>query len=596
MPETTLTINHADGGSETYTINRDKFEGVRNMARKLGVDAGDPENITEFTASGSSNVNLNGTFTLNVSGWQRPNADGYIRYFKSGTQWFYRDYDGEEGTNTVISNDDVTYPWQITNWLVSQPTLGSFVGGTPASIVTDTVSVDRSKPDDIRTLLMDGQTITIDTSADGVRTLTIDGNTVTIDRTDELDSFIEEFGQPAAAYSLRDLNNNGGKLVNARRASDGVEVDVFPDTTGALSTSSSITATSGSTTATTLGDFLTEATPARNRIGSARYDTLTPDGVTGFTAITNNVAACGFDIAGSSGTAVQVSFDIVVNSGSVGVKLRPDFETGSDVSNEETITTSGSKSFTLTSTADFKALLFITASADFVVSNFSVNVPYNHDAFVTTWYDQSGNDKHAAQGTDDNQPKLAEAGVLVADGIDFAGTNDVLTVSDPLTNQQGLSLYLVANIPDGQSSSKIAQHGLGDPDNAWNFQIASDSGNPLGLVRCGNGTISTASTEKYITSGGSVDNFGQLSLYEINHKDGVGREIIVNGTSLSLSKPFGTDQSTTFNSTGALSIGANADGSLGVAGAFSELIIYDSDQSDNRTAIEANINDHYSIY
>lgn len=31
MAETTLTINHADGGSETYTINRDKFAGVRAM-------------------------------------------------------------------------------------------------------------------------------------------------------------------------------------------------------------------------------------------------------------------------------------------------------------------------------------------------------------------------------------------------------------------------------------------------------------------------------------------------------------------------------------------------------------------------------------
>ena len=31
MADRTLTINHADGGSETYTINRDKFAGVREM-------------------------------------------------------------------------------------------------------------------------------------------------------------------------------------------------------------------------------------------------------------------------------------------------------------------------------------------------------------------------------------------------------------------------------------------------------------------------------------------------------------------------------------------------------------------------------------
>ena len=33
MADRTLTINHADGGSETYTINRDKFVGVREMPR-----------------------------------------------------------------------------------------------------------------------------------------------------------------------------------------------------------------------------------------------------------------------------------------------------------------------------------------------------------------------------------------------------------------------------------------------------------------------------------------------------------------------------------------------------------------------------------
>ena len=31
MASKTLTINHAGGGSETYTVNRDKIEGVRNM-------------------------------------------------------------------------------------------------------------------------------------------------------------------------------------------------------------------------------------------------------------------------------------------------------------------------------------------------------------------------------------------------------------------------------------------------------------------------------------------------------------------------------------------------------------------------------------
>jgi len=218
------------------------------------------------------------------------------------------------------------------------------------------------------------------------------------------------------------------------------------------------------------------------------------------------------------------------------------------------------------------------------------------DGFVETWYDQSGNGNDATQSVIGNQPKIVDGGSLVTGGIDFDGVNDVLEVLDPMTNAQGLSLFLVANIDDGQSNSMIVRHGQANPENAWNFQIATDSGNPLGIVRCSTGTISTSTAEKYITAGGSVDNFGALSLYGLNLQDGVGRAIFVNGSSLSLSSPFGSDQSSTFNSTEVLSIGANSDTSLPIQMAARELIIYDSDQSANRTAIEGNINAHYNIY
>ena len=45
-----------------------------------------------------------------------------------------------------------------------------------------------------------------------------------------------------------------------------------------------------------------------------------------------------------------------------------------------------------------------------------------------------------------------------------------------------------------------------------------------------------------------------------------------------------------------MSIGANSNGAAPVAGVFGELIVYDSDQTANRAAIETNINDFYSIY
>ena len=48
MADRTLTINHADGDSETYTIKRDKFAGVREMSR------GHVYPSSQFYASGTS--------------------------------------------------------------------------------------------------------------------------------------------------------------------------------------------------------------------------------------------------------------------------------------------------------------------------------------------------------------------------------------------------------------------------------------------------------------------------------------------------------------------------------------------------------------
>jgi hypothetical protein len=343
----------------------------------------------------------------------------------------------------------------------------------------------------------------------------------------------------------------------------------------------------GDTTATTLGGFLTEATPARNRTGSARYDTLTPDGTTGFTAVTNNIAACGFDIAGTSGTAVQVSFDITLNSGTVSIKLRPDFETGSDVSNDETITTSGSKSFTLTSTADFKAMLFITASADYVVSNFSVNVPYNHDAYVVTWYDQSVNGYDATQDTAGDQPKIAEAGSLL-DDIDFAGSKYLQTTS--LQEQIPVSFFCVNRfdstltgfrpfIGNGVLDGSSQGYGLfyNDPSNTFRTQVripsvssnVDNTATTVGGVNSLTTAFMTASTITSFYNGG-------------NETSGANAQgAITPNRTLTL---------------GGSETGVTPTVTRFFEGGISEVILYSSDQSDNRFKIESNINNHYGIY
>ena len=264
MPETTLTINHAGGGSETYTINRDKFEGIRNMTRKLGEIEGDPENITAFTVSGD----LAGTYTkVNDNRYQKGTDSDGERYNKSEItgRWSLVDYSSNESETVWYGEGE--YPWEVTTWtnvsgFTAPNNFRDFVGGSIGGSVTDTVSVDHTPPEDLRNLLIDAENITINRDkGEEFRTVFIDGVEVTIDRTGEIivQRCLDLFTGAAAAYSLQSLKGTSDQaLINIRRGSDNVEVDVYPDRTNnrEVSADSPITVTSGSSSATTFGEFI----------------------------------------------------------------------------------------------------------------------------------------------------------------------------------------------------------------------------------------------------------------------------------------------------------------------------------------------------
>ena len=606
MPETTLTINHAGGGSETYTINRDKFEGIRNMTRKLSETAGDPENITAFTTSGSSNVTLNGTFTLNASGWQKPSGDGYIRYFRdinNNYNWYYRDYDGEEGSNTVISADDVTYPWEITNWLVDQPTFGSFVGGSIGSTVTDTVSVDHTPPEDLRNLLIDAENITINRDkGEEFRTLFIDGVEVVIDRTGEIivQRFLDLFTGAAAAYSLQSLKRTSDQaLINIRRGSDNVEVDVYPDRTNnrEVSASSPITVTSGSSSATTFGEFLAEAASQDThefhssetafRFHQARVTSTSSD-LTGFTMDVHTAAAyAGVQFASNvaQGDSVYVYFNCSFDAGSPSFKVAlRDVTTslGGTLSSSEGLVVEGFNAFELTSTnSSANGLVFSEGDdnvkctiSDLVVSSVS------RDAFVTTWYEQAGSND-ASQPLDDAQPKIAENGSVLTDGIKFDGVNDMLQTGTTIIDQTRdgtISQFGVVNVASDEAGYLWGSVGdsvtLGTSVYARNeskFALANGKNPTLDTINRGGGEelvstcYSSNSANLRVNGAGTQTSVG-------------GYNFIVNDEFTIGNRESGTASATFLN------------------GSIKEIIVFNSDQSANRADIEANINGRYSIY
>ena len=228
-------------------------------------------------------------------------------------------------------------------------------------------------------------------------------------------------------------------------------------------------------------------------------------------------------------------------------------------------------------------LLFAYANGGaFNVSSIKVE-QLTADGHVTTWYDQSGNDNHATQATAGSQPKIVDGGTLVSDGIEFDGVDDALTCSSLYSSD--ISIFNVAttsntvntnnymrmiHLCDGSDSFQITRGGTTDIGKLISKNTAFQSGTTSFL----HGDINGENLISAITSSTDTDAFVDGSLQS-------------NG---STSLGSGNSATTT--------IGARDDllNSSFFAGSYAEIIIYDSDQSANRAAIETNINNHYDIY
>jgi hypothetical protein len=194
------------------------------------------------------------------------------------------------------------------------------------------------------------------------------------------------------------------------------------------------------------------------------------------------------------------------------------------------------------------------------------------DGFVTSWYDQSGNDNHATQSTASSQPKIVDAGVLVSDGIDFDGVDDFLSGPDLSLGTASRSLFALAR-PTSITSTPIVD-----------LRSTATTGGSYALtpeiaIRC-YGPTWVSSTPASILVKNLIS-----SIYTSGNLHS-GNSVYLDGESIT--RTSGTDGALV-DTTGNLRIGNSGD-------SISEIIIYNSDQSANRAAIETNINNYYDIY
>ena len=328
---------------------------------------------------------------------------------------------------------------------------------------------------------------------------------------------LQLFEGASAAYSLRDLASNIASVVRVRRASDNSEKDF-----------SAADVSSGAMTQWVNAQIVPPL-DVRELVDGERTGDLVE-------------AAAAYSLRNLSSTYTGNVVDV---------------RRSSDDTEE---------SFTAAEVADGTLVTWVGAS---------------NDGHVKTWYDQSGNDNHATQGTDAKQPKIVDAGSLVTGGIDFDGVNDGLSVSGQVLTSSLFYATSVMNHATGTSTANgqnaFGQYQIGT---SGRFQLSANASNEYSffanatdpIIGFSTGAIGTAQT-----------------LISING-DGSNAEIWRDGTSKATDAYSGfTPANVNFT------IGIDASGDREFNGNIAEVIIYNSDQSDNRTAIEANIGDHYGI-
>jgi hypothetical protein len=311
-----------------------------------------------------------------------------------------------------------------------------------------------------------------------------------------------------------------------------------------------------------------------------------------FTLVANNSTATRYVsfVTGSNGIRTgkhRIAFDLTLNSGSIGTITGYHTDRDADPSNGGSyapyVVTEGSN------VIDFEIFNDGVGASPEIIwaintgSTFDISVTNFEVSHVTETIVRNGND--ATQLTAGNQPKIVDAGSLLVDSaglpeIDFDGTSHKLDIDLGSNLSQPNSILMVH-----QSDSVL------EADNEF-------------FDRTG---VSGQRTLFDTTDDGSGDRryrmLAQSSLTTINAQLTTSKNLVVgvyDGTNSSLSLNGNTSNFT--NTVGADSI--NSLSTIGFSigsgnyydGTMQEFIIYNTDQSANREAIETNINNQYDIY
>lgn len=198
------------------------------------------------------------------------------------------------------------------------------------------------------------------------------------------------------------------------------------------------------------------------------------------------------------------------------------------------------------------------------------------DGFVTTWYDQSGNGNDAAQASASSQPKIVSSGSTILENgkaaVEFDG-NDHMPNGVGISTPTNVSAFAVRGISSYPTTFRTLFNykvfGL-----THNANGGSDYGNGAHIFKSG---ASTKSDDYPTTTGQAVDT-------------------IINKTNLERNAFAATLATGDNYNDGISGIGSWRGTTQTFVGTIQELVIYESDESANKSGIQTNINAFYNIY
>jgi hypothetical protein len=210
-----------------------------------------------------------------------------------------------------------------------------------------------------------------------------------------------------------------------------------------------------------------------------------------------------------------------------------------------------------------------------------------NSGFVVTWYDQSGNARDLTIATEARQPTIVTTGTVETSNskpaIKFTNSNYLEVNASPSTIPT--SFFTVLTPTNNTTDSYFSITAISATNE---FMAVGNRGAAGAIAMTGNDSGTQRTTDGLATSNDTQYLATNINIDETN----TGRKLFVNSTNEYTSTNLLFSLNTTYTSINRRVRSGDGDGDA----KWTEAILYASSKSSDRSGIESNINNFYSIY